>query len=227
MPVLLRREAVKLRKETGEERWYAPIEKMDRSIPQVGFDFSTKSDEFDIFHSDHYAIMLQAVSIADAGTNVPLPLHILCLRIRCLILILRSLQYCLHQKPRLQPMASRLELPRDLDRNADWHCIGHFVSALSKVISITELEPLTLYHSWYKNYQRLLRQHEERTGEVGGSEPEYRLPPAILGAPLIVVGLLWFGWTSYASIHWIVPIIGSAFFGCGSDPPSFGSIVSR
>lgn len=35
MPVLLRREAVKMRKETGDSRWYAPIEKMDRSIPQV------------------------------------------------------------------------------------------------------------------------------------------------------------------------------------------------
>ncbi len=75
---------------------------------------------------------------------MPLPLYILCLRIRCLIPILRSLLYCLHQKPRLQPMASRLELPRDLDRNADWHCIGYFVSALGKVISTTELEPLTL-----------------------------------------------------------------------------------
>ncbi len=96
MPVLLRREAVKLRKETGEERWYAPIEKMDRSIPQVGFGFCAKSAEVDISHSDHHAIMLQAVSIADAGTNVPLPLHFLCLRIRRLIPILRSLQYCLH-----------------------------------------------------------------------------------------------------------------------------------
>lgn len=147
---------------------------------------------------------------------MPLPLYILCLRTGCLIPIFRSLQYRFYKQPWLQPVASRLELPWDHDRNADWHWIGYFVSALCKVISTTELELLTLYNSWYKNYQRLLRQHEERTGEVGGSEPEYRLPPAILGAPLIVVGLLWFGWTSYASIHWIVPIIGSAFFGCGS-----------
>lgn len=31
-PVLLRRKAQKLRKETGDERWNAPIEKMDKSI---------------------------------------------------------------------------------------------------------------------------------------------------------------------------------------------------
>lgn len=58
MPVLLRREAVKLRKETGEERWYAPIEKLDRSIPQVCLSFCKTSDDFNFSHSDHHAIML-------------------------------------------------------------------------------------------------------------------------------------------------------------------------
>ena len=58
MPVLLRREAAKLRKETGEERWYAPIEKMDRSIPQVCLITCTESDEVDFSHSDHHALVL-------------------------------------------------------------------------------------------------------------------------------------------------------------------------
>jgi hypothetical protein len=34
-PVLLRHKAQKLRKETGEEKWVAPIERMDRSIAQT------------------------------------------------------------------------------------------------------------------------------------------------------------------------------------------------
>lgn len=34
-PVLLRRKALKLRKETGDERWKAPIEHMDRSLVQT------------------------------------------------------------------------------------------------------------------------------------------------------------------------------------------------
>ena len=34
-PVLLRRKAIRLRKETGDERWHAPIEKMDKSILQT------------------------------------------------------------------------------------------------------------------------------------------------------------------------------------------------
>lgn len=34
-PVLLRKKARKLRKETGEERWYASMEKMNKSIPKT------------------------------------------------------------------------------------------------------------------------------------------------------------------------------------------------
>ena len=65
------------------------------------------------------------------------------------------------------------------------------------------------------NYLRLLKQREVQGGEPGGSEPEYRLPPCIAGAPLVTIGLFWFGWTTFESVHWIVPIIGSAIFGAG------------
>ena len=34
-PVLLRRKAIKLRKETGDSRWRAPIEIMDRSVAKT------------------------------------------------------------------------------------------------------------------------------------------------------------------------------------------------
>lgn len=45
--------------------------------------------------------------------------------------------------------------------------------------------------------------------------PEARMWMARLGAILIPVSLFWFGWTSYPSVHWIVPIIASAMFGAG------------
>ncbi|KAL5318914.1 hypothetical protein ACEPPN_013982 [Leptodophora sp. 'Broadleaf-Isolate-01'] len=69
---------------------------------------------------------------------------------------------------------------------------------------------------WHKNYARLIRQREESTGEIGGSEPEYRLPPSICGAILVPIGLFMFAWTTYSSVHWIVPIIGSTIFGMGT-----------
>jgi hypothetical protein len=68
---------------------------------------------------------------------------------------------------------------------------------------------------WHKNYIRLVRNRETAGGEPGGSEPEFRLPPAILGAALVTIGLFWFGWTTYPSVHWILPIIGSGIFGMG------------
>jgi hypothetical protein len=68
---------------------------------------------------------------------------------------------------------------------------------------------------WAKNYLRLVKNREAAGGEPGGSEPEYRLPPAILGGVLVPIGIFWFGWTTYSEIHWIVPIIGSGVFGMG------------
>ncbi|EIN09356.1 MFS general substrate transporter [Punctularia strigosozonata HHB-11173 SS5] len=46
--------------------------------------------------------------------------------------------------------------------------------------------------------------------------PEARLPPALVGAILLPLSLFWFGWTSRASIHWIVPIIATLFYSIGT-----------
>lgn len=50
----------------------------------------------------------------------------------------------------------------------------------------------------------------------GNDAPEARLPPALLGASAIPVGMFWFAWTNFPSIHWIVCIIGIAVFCHGS-----------
>ncbi|WKT38206.1 hypothetical protein QSH57_000024 [Fusarium oxysporum f. sp. vasinfectum] len=49
----------------------------------------------------------------------------------------------------------------------------------------------------------------------GFAPPEARLPPAIIGSFAIPVGLFWFAWTNYPSIHWIVSIMAGAPFGFG------------
>ncbi len=60
---------------------------------------------------------------------------------------------------------------------------------------------------WHKIYLLFVQMREAEGGQPGGSEPEYRLPPAILGAICVPVGLFWFSWTTYPSIHWIVSTI--------------------
>lgn len=42
--------------------------------------------------------------------------------------------------------------------------------------------------------------------------PEDVLPPSWSGALSLPVCLFWYGWTARASVHWIVPIIGSSLF---------------
>ena len=52
--------------------------------------------------------------------------------------------------------------------------------------------------------------------ENGEIKPEQRLKPAFVGAFFIPLCLFWFGWSSRASVHWIMPIIGSSFFSVGA-----------
>lgn len=49
----------------------------------------------------------------------------------------------------------------------------------------------------------------------GKGVPEARMGQARFGAFLLPISLFWFAWTSYRSIHWIVPIVGSSLFGAG------------
>ena len=52
--------------------------------------------------------------------------------------------------------------------------------------------------------------------ESAGMKPEYRLPPLVLGTPLIPIGLLLYGWTAEYHVHWIVPIMATGLIGIGN-----------
>ncbi|KAL5603880.1 hypothetical protein FOVSG1_006630 [Fusarium oxysporum f. sp. vasinfectum] len=60
-----------------------------------------------------------------------------------------------------------------------------------------------------KRYARVERAHN------GQAPPEARLPPTCLAAVLIPIGMFWFAWTNYPSIHFIVCIIASVPFSFG------------
>ena len=49
----------------------------------------------------------------------------------------------------------------------------------------------------------------------GITKPEYRIPPMIPAAFAIPIGLFLYGWTAYFEVHYIAPIIGTAFVGLG------------
>ncbi|KAJ4353373.1 GTPase-activating protein [Didymosphaeria variabile] len=70
--------------------------------------------------------------------------------------------------------------------------------------SLTAMTCLFLYMWFYL---------EKQFNENGEIKPELRLQPAMVGGFFVPICLFWFGWSSRSDVHWIVPIIGSSFFG--------------
>lgn len=67
-----------------------------------------------------------------------------------------------------------------------------------------------LYSLWdNKRYVKVQDAHG------GIAPPEARIPPCIAGSFALPIGLFWFAWTNYPSIHWIVSILAGVPFGFG------------
>jgi multidrug resistance protein len=176
-PVVLRNKARKLRKETGEERWKAPIEKTNKSISRT--------------------ILYSLIR----------PFQLLTLEPMCLNL-------CLYSAILLGVLYLFFGAFAVVFRNNHGFTLSQIGMSFLGIL-VGMVAGILTDSLWHKNYVRLVRNREIAGGEPGGSEPEYRLPPAILGGFLVPIGLFWFGWTTYSSVHWIVPIIGSVIFGMG------------
>ena len=57
---------------------------------------------------------------------------------------------------------------------------------------------------------------EPQFNENGEIQPEKRLYACCVGAFCIPICLFWFGWSARPDVHWIMPIIGSAWFAVGT-----------
>lgn len=56
---------------------------------------------------------------------------------------------------------------------------------------------------------------DSRTAKRGSKEPEDRLAFMACMAPILPVGLFWYGWSAEYHTHWIVPILGTLPVGFG------------
>ncbi|CAD0087715.1 unnamed protein product [Aureobasidium vineae] len=171
-PVLLRKKAIKLRKDTGNPAWRAPIENMNKSV-------------------------FRTVAWSCVRPFQLLFLEAMCLSLCVLSAILLGILYLFFGA-----------FPLVFENNHGfvlWQTGLTFIGIFVGMVTGVSCDPI-----WKKNYRRLV------TKNGGVSEPEFRLPPTILGAILVPIGLFGFGWTTYSSVHWIVPIVFSGIFGLGN-----------
>jgi len=60
------------------------------------------------------------------------------------------------------------------------------------------------------------KQYVKTADKAGGfAPPEARLPPAMIGGVALPIGLFWFAWTNYPSIHFMASIAAGVPFGFG------------
>ncbi|KJZ78482.1 hypothetical protein HIM_01873 [Hirsutella minnesotensis 3608] len=176
-PILLRDKARRLRAETGDDRWFARAERIQRSV------------------------------IHAVGRSLLRPFQLLifepmCLNLCVLSALLLGILYLFFG-------AFPLVFGTNHGFNL-WQTGLTFLGIMVAMLLGVASDPL-----WHRIRNNLIRKHERETGIMGSSEPEFRLPPAILGSLLVPSGLFMFGWSTFPWVHWIVPIIGSAIFGTG------------
>ena len=66
----------------------------------------------------------------------------------------------------------------------------------------------TIAYSTRTNFTRAIVKH-------GKLIPEERLPPMIIGAGVLPIGMFWFAWTSSPHITWVPQVLSSALIGMG------------
>ncbi|KAI7241156.1 MFS general substrate transporter [Hortaea werneckii] len=171
-PVLLRQKAVLLRKETGDDRWQAPIERLQRSVAKTVLWSCIRPFQLLFFEQ-------------------------MCLNLCLLSAILLGIIYLFFG-------AFALIFENNHGFN-QWQTGLTFLGIFVGMVIGVNCDPL-----WRRNYTRLV------SNNGGASEPEYRLPPTILGAMTVPISLFGFAWTTYPWVHWIAPIIFSGLFGLGN-----------
>ncbi|KAI0537053.1 major facilitator superfamily domain-containing protein [Xylaria digitata] len=171
-PIKLREKARLLRKETGDERWKAPMEKSTKSIPRT-------------------------IALSLLRPFQLLALEPMCLLLSLLSAVLLGVIYLFFG-------AFTLVFGGNYGFNL-WQVGLSFVGIAVGMLAGAATNPI-----WHIIHRRLVHRNHDVP------EPEFRLASSILGAVIVPIGLFLFAWTSFPWVHWILPIIGSGLFGCGT-----------
>lgn len=129
-PVLLRNKAIKLRKETGDDRWKAPIEKMDRSVLSTVLwscirPFQLLVLEWMVLNLCLLCAILLGILYLFFGVG-DRPMHALCL---CWLIKWLGIPPRIRKESRFQSVADRSVFPRHIRGNSHRHLHGRSLAS--------------------------------------------------------------------------------------------------
>lgn len=169
VPVLEKKKAARLRNATGEQRYYAPLERENPSLLRLTIISCYRP--FQVLLYDRMVLLL------DIWTA--LILGILYLAFQSFPIIFGNHGFS----------------PEFIGLSFLGIGVGMVIASLSQP-----------YWNW------LTRKEIQKYGTI---RPEFRLIMGQVGGVLIPIALFWIAFTTYRSVHWIVPIIGSIPLGTG------------
>ncbi|ETW81890.1 major facilitator superfamily [Heterobasidion irregulare TC 32-1] len=171
IPVILKQKAQRVRKETGELKYYAPIERTNKSLIQALAISCYKP--FELVLLDRMALLLNLWTA----------------------LILGILYLAFQAFP--------IIFERGHGFNAQMTGLTFLGIGLGMVIGLST-QPY-----WNRKFREYKSAH-------GDPPPEFRLCMGQVGGILVPIGLFWLAFTTYRSVHWMVPLVASIPFGTGT-----------
>lgn len=183
-PVILKKKAQKLRKETGDDRWYAPIERRKGDFKTTVKDILLKPFIMLCKALCHFSLLLTPV------------LEPMLMAVTIYMSFVYGIVYLLFE-------AYPFVFVKNHGFNAGENglaFLGFFAGGcLATVFYMTIIE---------RRYQS----HAKRISP-DPVPPEKRLEMCAVTGWMLVIAMFWFGWTSYSSIHWISPVLAGGLIG--------------
>lgn len=193
--VLLHRKAEQLRKEIGYEAWKAPIENDTKFVQQT----------VSLSCIRPFQLLIFEPMVRTSRRNISITYSLSkqhCLNLCILCAILLGILYLFFGA-----------FPLVFENNHGFTLSQVGLAFLGLLVGMVLGILSDIF--WRKNFTRLVRKREALGGEPSGSEPEFRLPPTVLGAVIVpfalfgkfqkcLSGLLLisllkgFGWTTYS-----------------------------
>lgn len=167
----LKKKAIRVRKETGDDRYYAPIERQKTDIKDILVRTLLRPIKLFVFEPMLIAITVYISFVY--GT---------------LYLLFEAYPAVFLEMYQMKPGPSGLTF------------LGYFIGCVIAVLYIVFFDT--------PRYRKKLK-----AANTFILPPEERLYAAVIGAPILVVSLFWFAWTSYKHVSYWSPIVAGGAFG--------------